>query len=244
MAAPKEHLRIGELAERSGVSVATIKFYIREGLLPPPPVKTGRTMGYYDAAYLERLIAIRKLREEHYLPLRVIRAVLAERGDAPLGRDDAETLARVAPRVLERLDPDGAGPPQTRAELAARFELDERDLALFEEMGLIGGAHGYSPADLELCSAFQRAQQAGVTRERFPAEGMGHYVELLGELARREVRSFTHWTHDVPAAELEELALGAIAVSEPIIALIRRKLILRALRDELERSKPEGDEES
>ena len=152
--------------------------------------------------------------------------------------------ARVAPRVLERLDPDVAGPPQTRAELAARFGLDERDLALFEEMGLIGGAHGYSPADLELCSAFQRAQQAGVTRERFPAEGMGHYVELLGELARREVRSFTHWTHDVPAAELEELALGAIAVSEPIIALIRRKLILRALRDELERSKPEGDEES
>ena len=42
------HLRIGELAARAGVSVATIKFYIRDGLLPPPPVKTGRTMAYYD----------------------------------------------------------------------------------------------------------------------------------------------------------------------------------------------------
>jgi DNA-binding transcriptional MerR regulator len=242
VAAPREqqqrHFRIGELAERSGVSVATIKFYIREGLLPPAPVKTGRTMGYYDQAYLERLVAIRKLRDEHYLPLRVIRAVLEERGDAPLAREDAEMLARVAPRVLERLDPDRPK-PASRAELAARFGVDETDLALFEEIGLLGGASGWSDADLELLSALARAEQAGVTRDRFPAVGIGHYVELLGELARREVRTFMHATRGVPQAELEELALRAIAVSEPIIALVRRKLILRALREELHRTKEE-----
>ncbi len=235
---PHVRMRIGELAERAGVSVATIKFYIREGLLPPPPVKTGRTMAYYDQQYLDRLLTIRRLREEHYLPLRVIRAVLAERGDAPLTAADAATLARVAPGVMDRLEPDS--PPATtptRDEVIARFRVTADELALLEEMGLIGGDHGYGPTDLELLDAFRRAEDAGVTRDRFPTEQLGKYVELLGELARREIRSFTHNAADLPPRDVEELALRALAVSEPIIALIRRKLILRALRAELTRSK-------
>jgi DNA-binding transcriptional MerR regulator len=244
VAAEVERFRIGELADRAGVSVATIKFYIREGLLPPPPVKTGRTMAYYDAQYLERLRTIRRLREEHYLPLRVIRAVLAERGDAPLTEADAATLAAVAPGVLSRLDPVPAAPPHTRADILAAYpKLSPDELALLEEMGLVGGEHGYTASDLELLEALRRAEEAGVTRARFPAEGLGHYVELLGELARREVHNFTGRTRDLPAAELEELALRAIAVSEPIIAAVRRKLLLRALRSELERAaNKEGEE--
>ena len=38
----EEMLRMGELAEASGVSAATIKHYLREGLLPEP-VKTSAT---------------------------------------------------------------------------------------------------------------------------------------------------------------------------------------------------------
>lgn len=235
-------MRIGELAARSGVSVATIKFYIREGLLPPPPVKTGRTMAYYDLPYLERLRTIRALREEHYLPLRVIRAVLAERGAAPLAAHDAATLARVAPGVLRRLD---AAPPAraaTRDELVATYGLSSDELALLEEMGLVGQEGGYSAADVELLDALRRAEAAGVTRERFPTEGLGHYVELLGELARREVRTFTSRARGVPDGELEELALRALAVSEPIIAIIRRQLIRRALQSELRRSGTTDDD--
>lgn len=235
----KAYLRIGELAARAGVSVATIKYYIREGLLGPPPVKTGKTMGYYDEPYLDRLRAIRSLREDHYLPVRVIRAVLAERGDAALSAADADTVARVAPRVLERLDPDEPSAPRrvTRAGLMKQFDLPGEMLDLLAEMGLIGGEHGYSQADVDLLGAMRRAELAGLTRERFPSEGLGKYVELLGELARREVRTFTHNVQGMPQAELEELALRAIAVSEPIIALIRRKLVVRALRSELQRTK-------
>jgi DNA-binding transcriptional MerR regulator len=235
------YLRMGELAERAGVSVTTIKFYIREGLLPPPPVKTGRTMAYYDQRYLDRLLAIRRLREEHYLPLRVIRAVLAERGDGPLTASDAATLARVAPGVLRRLE-EAAAPvaPPDRAELLARFRISAEELTLLEEMGLVGGEHGITAADALLLEALRVAEEGGVTRERFPIEGLGTYVELLGELARREVRNFTHHAAGIPAGELEELALRALALSEPILALVRRKLILRALRVELARTKEEA----
>jgi len=178
---PSEYLRVGELAERAGVSVATIKYYIREGLLPPPPVKTGRTMGYYDLAYLDRLRLVRRLREEHYLPVRVIRTILVERGDGPLTSSDAELLLRVGPRFLARVEP-GTAPPASRGELAARFGVAEDELATLEEMGLIGDG---GPDDAELLGALQALEAAGVDRARFPVEGMGHYVELLGELARR-----------------------------------------------------------
>jgi DNA-binding transcriptional MerR regulator len=39
-------LKMGELAERSGVGTGTIKHHLREGLLPEP-VRTSRSMAYY-----------------------------------------------------------------------------------------------------------------------------------------------------------------------------------------------------
>ena len=36
-------MRISELAKESGTPVATIKYYIREGLLPAPPLRAPRS---------------------------------------------------------------------------------------------------------------------------------------------------------------------------------------------------------
>lgn len=231
-----ELLRIGDLAERSGVPIPTIKYYIREGLLPPAPVKTGRTMAYYDAEYLERLRLVKTLREEHFLPVRVIRAVLAERGNEPLDARDREVLERVAPGFLARIAPVAA--PATRDELLAEHHLDGDDLATLEEMGLIGeasdaGERSYGADDRALLAAFDALEAAGIDRQRFPVEGMGHYVELLGELSRREVRTFLHHASDLPPADLEALAVRALALTEPLLTLIRKKLIRRALRAEI-----------
>ena len=40
-------LKIGALARAAGVSVSTVKFYAKEGLIRAA-VKTGRNMAYYD----------------------------------------------------------------------------------------------------------------------------------------------------------------------------------------------------
>jgi len=236
-----ELLRIGDLAERSGVPIPTIKYYIREGLLPPPPLKTGRTMAYYDAEYLERLRLVRRLREEHFLPVRVIRAVLAERGAEPLDPGDQELLRRTVPGFLARVAP--AAAPATRQELMTTYGVDADELGTLEEMELVGevgdGERRYGADDRALLGAMAALQAAGVSRERFPVEGMGHYVELLGELSRREVRTFLQRAHDLDPADLEALAARALALTEPILALIRKKLILRALRAELSRKEEE-----
>jgi AcrR family transcriptional regulator/predicted DNA-binding transcriptional regulator AlpA len=63
----KNFMRISELSERSGVPKTTIHFYIREGLLHPP-VKTGRTMAYYDSSHLLRLNIIQHTKRELGVP--------------------------------------------------------------------------------------------------------------------------------------------------------------------------------
>lgn len=65
-----DQLLISELAERAGVSVRTIRFYISEGLLPAPQAH-GR-YSVYDEEYLTRIQLI-KLLKNHYLPLKEIK---------------------------------------------------------------------------------------------------------------------------------------------------------------------------
>lgn len=53
-------MRIAELSERTGTSVATIKYYLREGLLPRGE-PTGRNQATYDERHIRRLRLIRAL---------------------------------------------------------------------------------------------------------------------------------------------------------------------------------------
>jgi len=61
---------IGDLAQRAGVSVRTVRYYINEGLLPSPVVKGRYT--YYSENYLYRLELIHRLKDA-FLPLKEIR---------------------------------------------------------------------------------------------------------------------------------------------------------------------------
>ncbi len=53
-------MRISELSRSSGVPVATIKFYLREGLLPDG-LRTSQNQAQYDDAHVQRLRLIRAL---------------------------------------------------------------------------------------------------------------------------------------------------------------------------------------
>ncbi len=135
MAAPaKELLKISELAERAEVPVATVRHYLREGLLPEP-VKTSRNMAYYPPEFVERIRTIKRLQEERFMPLRVIKdTLLAER------TPEAELLERfdVPARALKRLAEVGVLSPDS---------------------------DGYSQADVRIVEAIARLQGRGLERD-------------------------------------------------------------------------------
>lgn len=66
---------ISELAARSGVPVPTVKYYLREGLLPPGEA-TGATRAVYSEQHVRRLRLIRALIDVGGLRLADVRRVL------------------------------------------------------------------------------------------------------------------------------------------------------------------------
>lgn len=69
-------MRMAELARRAGLGVPTIKFYIREGLLPRGRA-LGATHSVYTDAHLERLRLIVAMSRSAGLPLQSVREVVA-----------------------------------------------------------------------------------------------------------------------------------------------------------------------
>ena len=73
-------MKLGALAAASGVSTASIKFYIHEGLLSPGRKKNATTAAY-DDAHLHRLELIRWLRDELNTPISEIAELTRAIGD-------------------------------------------------------------------------------------------------------------------------------------------------------------------
>ncbi len=98
MTATGGRLKMSELAERSGVSAGTIKHYLREGLLGSDDdvLRTSRNMAYYPEEYVHRIRLIKRLQEERFMPLRVIRELMAD------GPERAERVIELEDRILER----------------------------------------------------------------------------------------------------------------------------------------------
>lgn len=110
-------MRIGELAQRSGTSSKTIRFYEQAGVLPEP----GRTAGGYrdyGAEFVERLEFVRHAQAAG-LTLRQVGQILAvrDRGEAPCGH--------VRQVLQERLD-------EVRVHIAELVTLETHLEALLE----------------------------------------------------------------------------------------------------------------
>lgn len=58
-----QYIQIGELSELTGATTATINFYIRSGLLPPPK-KINKTRALYKKSYVKKIKDIKTLQSE------------------------------------------------------------------------------------------------------------------------------------------------------------------------------------
>jgi DNA-binding transcriptional MerR regulator len=68
-------MRLAELSARSGLSTATIKYYLRSGLLTPGTAQSS-TWASYDDSHLRRLRLVRALTDVAGLSLEEVRRVV------------------------------------------------------------------------------------------------------------------------------------------------------------------------
>jgi DNA-binding transcriptional MerR regulator len=95
-------MRIGELSRETGVSVASIKYYLREGLLPAGEL-TSPNQARYGDAHVRRLRLIRALVDVGGLSIAGARDVLAAVDDEGVSLYDA--LGRAQAAVMTRTEP-------------------------------------------------------------------------------------------------------------------------------------------
>lgn len=99
-------MRISELARRGGVPVGTVKYYLREGLLPPGR-PTSATQAQYGEEHVTRLGLIRALLGTGGLSVATTRAVLAAVDNPELSAHDMIGAAHSAlPTGVEDQRPD------------------------------------------------------------------------------------------------------------------------------------------
>lgn len=188
---------MSELSERSGVAVPTIKFYLREGLLPPGEA-TGATRASYDEHHVRRLRLIRALVDVAGMSLERVRRVLTAVDQEP-SLDAAIGLAHT------ELSPEPASPPSeesrtrvARVVKAARWRVEP------------DGRHGVA-----LAAALDAMDAAG---QPLTDKTLASYVDATGAIAKADLDSMGDRTRDGAAA----FAVIGTLLTEPVMIALRR----------------------
>ena len=222
-------LKMSELAERSGVSAGTIKHYLREGLLGSDTgvVRTSRNMAYYPPEFVERLKLIKRLQEERFMPLRVIKGMM------DTDPERAAALVELEDRIIERALDHGADRARiSAAEVRRRYDVPQNVLDRLADIEVLSPtSRGYDTDDVAIVEAFSRFRAGGYDEQLgFTVYDTLRYREALEPLVQEEVRTML----DRLAGEVEPdraaeiLAAGAEPLRE-LIGAMHSKLLHREL---------------
>jgi DNA-binding transcriptional MerR regulator len=189
-------VRISELSRETGVPVATIKFYLREGLVPEGR-RTAATQAQYDDDHVARLRLIRALVGPGGLTLALVRGVLEAIDQPPESMHD---LLGVAAAAVER--PAGALVDHVRVHALMErwgWQVDDKDCS--------------THAALE--EALRALDDAGF---ELPEGALDAYQQQMSAVAATEIAGVPT---DSAAAAVRYVVLGTVLV-EPVLLTLRR----------------------
>lgn len=197
-------MRISELARRSDIPVATIKYYLRVGLLPAGE-RTSATQAVYSEAHLERLELIRALLGPARLSVEAASRVLSVIDDPPA------TFSEVLGAAQNATAPPGSD--RTDDDTAAVDAATEAALDLVAQLGWT-----IDPGSVEvnqLAEALRALEAAGID---LIDGGLVRYGRSIHDLAEAEVDTVP--TTDVDGA-VRQAVLGTLLL-EPVLLALRR----------------------
>jgi len=191
-------MRLAELCAAAGVPPATVKYYLREGLLPAGE-RVSATRAEYGPEHVERLRLIRALVEGADVSIDGVSRIVEAIEQPPPSRHD---FFGVAQQAINGPPPDVEVAESTRAALQSLGWGECEPLAL---------AH--------LQAALDTAARAGfaVTGERLVA-----YGQALGEVARYDLDALmADPAVQTPSGALRHVAVGTV-VTDPVLVAMRR----------------------
>ncbi|MBO8189021.1 MerR family transcriptional regulator [Streptomyces spirodelae] len=200
-------MRMAQVSEHSGVPIATIKFYLREGLLPRGR-RISTTQAEYGEEHLRRLRLIRALIQVGRMPVATAREVLAAVDDESLSQHQRLGAAAWALPGPVPPEQDGSGPDETEQ---ARREVS----ALLARLGW-QAAGPDSPPGQALTAAV-----ATLARLGYPCDA--DHLALCARAAERTAEAELDLLESFPdrAAQVEA-SVALTVLYEPVLLSLRR----------------------
>ncbi|WP_020523454.1 MerR family transcriptional regulator [Catelliglobosispora koreensis] len=196
-------MRIAELSRASGVPVPTIKYYLREGLLPPGEFSSPN-QARYDEGHVRRLKLVRALVEVGRVPIGGIKELLAEL-DQPEPNVHRAIGCALEPGL--RREPEEDNPEIA----AAKADLDQ----LIERRGW----------NVDDCSpAYQQIAEVMVTLRRLGTadllDGLEGYAQVADKIAEIDLGLVARHRND-PGHVVFEAVIGTI-IGDSLLQGLRR----------------------
>jgi len=226
-----KRLKMKDLERATGVGRETIRFYIREGLLPEPE-RPGRNVAWYDESFIERIAVVKELQRKRYLPLHAIKALID--GETTPSLAEVETL-----RAIDGTLYPGTGAAAARvSEVAKRTGLSAGEIRRLEEVGAIEiltrrGAQwieGDGVRFVERWAALRRAGYADTLG--FGPDRLRVYVDFVRWLAREELHIFARGVAGrVDRETASRMAEQGIDIVNELIGIMRKATLLRYIAE-------------
>jgi DNA-binding transcriptional MerR regulator len=195
-------MRIGELSRRSGVAIPTIKFYLREGLLPPGEATAANQADYGDG-HLVRLRLVRALVDVGGVSVAAARAVIEALASPEISPHDLLGAAHHA--VTPARVPDRSG--------ASWAAARDRAAQLVADRGWMVAPDGAALDQLADALAAMESVQATEL-----IDGIAEYADTAQRLAAFEVRQVV--ARSDPASRMELVVVGTV-LGESLFAALR-----------------------
>lgn len=192
---------VSELAERADVPLATVKYYLREGLLPAGDA-TGPRRAEYGESHLRRLQILRALREVGGAPVSALQVIV----DAV--EDDTRPVHEVLCEISDALSPE-----------VPVGDLDPEVVATVDAVITAVGWSGVRPDAAVRRRLAEVVQLGGAELLTVNPEILGYYARLADELCRAELE-LVNPTKDRQGT-LEDMVVGEAVFGE-ILTLLRR----------------------
>ena len=195
-------MRLAELSDATGVAVATLKYYQREGLLHPGR-PLSRTQADYDATHVDRVRLVRALTEVGGMSLARVKRVV------DVLTSPGEDRLHVLEAAQRTLAGDGTGgPPCDDGDVAPRGRVHEwMDRRGWE-------VHPADPFIEDLERAWAACDSVGIGLDE---ERMDRYADHMEGVAEVDVRSVP----GEPEAAVRHVVLGTVLV-DPVLVALRR----------------------
>jgi DNA-binding transcriptional MerR regulator len=226
----RQLLKMSELSERTGVSPGTIRYYLREGLLGGGEgvLRTSRNMAYYPPEYVERIALIRRLQEERFMPLRVIRGALLE------DPERVSALIELEDRILERALASAEDRSRvSRRVLEERYGVPRNVLERLAEIGVLTpNTRGYDSDDVKIIEAIASFRAGGYEEALgFTVYDTLRYREALEPLVAEEVSALLdRLAGEVEVERAMEIVAAGVEPLRELLGAMHSKLLLAELR--------------